>query len=155
MLPTLSNTNFKFSITFILSSADSFNLDQSKILSFGKGLMYLRKESKQASLRSLSQVETFCYESIFCISKGPFISRICRLSDKNKFSRSINNPFPNKPLFLRACCSSLLKTLREKEKLLVTRNFSFSHSVFYPLGKLSAIFIIFNIVGKLFQFGRV
>ena len=40
------------------------------------------------------------------------------------------NPFPNKPWFLRVCRTSLLKTLREKEKLLVTSNFSFSHSVF-------------------------
>ena len=35
-----------------------------------------------------------------------------------------------KPLFLRVCRTSLLKTLWEKEKLLVTSNFSFSHSVF-------------------------
>ena len=40
------------------------------------------------------------------------------------------NPFPNKPWFLRVCSTSLLKTLQEKEKLLVTSNFSFSHSVF-------------------------
>ena len=44
------------------------------------------------------------------------------------------NPFPNKPWFLRVCSTSLLKSLREKEKLLVTSNFSFSHSVFYPFG---------------------
>ena len=36
------------------------------------------------------------------------------------------NPFPNKPWFLRVCSTSLLKTLWEKEKLLVTSNFSFS-----------------------------
>ena len=35
------------------------------------------------------------------------------------------NPFPNKPWFLRVCSTSLLKTLWEKEKLLVTSNFSF------------------------------
>ena len=35
-------------------------------------------------------------------------------------------------------------------------NFSFSHSVFFPVGELSAIFIKFEIVVcKLFQFGRV
>ena len=33
-----------------------------------------------------------------------------------------------------------------KEKLLVTSNFSFTHSVFYPLRKLSALFIKFKIV---------
>ena len=65
-------------------------------------------------------------------------------------------PFPNKPWFLRVCRTSLLKTLREKEKLLVTSNFSFSHSVFCPFGGLSAIFIKFKkVVCKLFQFGRV
>ena len=43
--------------------------------------------------------------------------------------------FPNKPWFSRLCSTSLLKTLWEKEKLLETRNFSFSHSVFYPFVK--------------------
>ena len=66
------------------------------------------------------------------------------------------NPFPNKPWFLRVCSTSLLKTPWEKEKLLVTSNSSFSHSVFYPFGELSAILIKFEIVVcKLFQFGRV
>ena len=61
--------------------------------------------------------------------------------------------FPNKPWFLPACSTSLLKTLWEKEKLLVTSNFSFSHSVFYPFGELSAMFIKFEIVVcKLSQF---
>ena len=65
-------------------------------------------------------------------------------------------PFPNKPWFLRVCITRLLKTLWEKEKLLVTSNFSFSHSVFYPFEELPSIFIIFEIVVcKLFHFGRV
>ena len=80
------------------------------------------------------------------------------------------NPFQNKPWFLRVCSTSLLKnavgkgeiarnklkTLQEKEKLLVTSNFSFSHSVFYPFEELPFIFIKFEIVVcKLCQFGRV
>ena len=66
------------------------------------------------------------------------------------------NPFPNKPWFLCVCSTSLMKTLREKEKLLVTSNFSFSHSVFYPIGQLTTIFLKFKIVvRKLFQFERV
>ena len=52
----------------------------------------------------------------------------CRLKQHYKSY----NPNPNKPWFLRVCSISLLKTLWEKEKLLVTSNFSFSHSVFYP-----------------------
>ena len=67
------------------------------------------------------------------------------------------NPFQNKPWFFRVCSKSLLKTLwEEKEKLLVTSNFSFSHSVFYPIGELSAVFTKFKIVVcKLFRIGRV
>ena len=36
-------TNFRFSVTFILSSASAFNLDQSKNLSFGKELNIAEK----------------------------------------------------------------------------------------------------------------
>ena len=77
------------------------------------------------------------------------------------FSVNTFNSFPNKPcfffvFFLCVCSTSLLKTLWEKEKLLVTSNFSFSHSVFYSFGELSAIFIDFEIVVcKLFKFGGV
>ena len=61
------------------------------------------------------------------------------------------NPFTNKPWFLHVCRTCLLKTQWEKEKLLVTSNFSFSHSVFYQFREHSAIFIKFKIaVSKLF-----
>ena len=42
------------------------------------------------------------------------------------------NPLPHNDTFWRPWETSLLKTLWENEKLLVTSNFSFSHSVFYP-----------------------
>ena len=67
-----------------------------------------------------------------------------------------SNPFPSKPLFLCVCSTSLLKKHWEKEKFLVTSNFSFFHSVFYPFGKLSAICIVFRIVVcKFLWFGMV
>ena len=43
------------------------------------------------------------------------------------------NPFPNKPWFLRVCSTSLLKTLWEKEKLLLTSNFSLFKMCFLPV----------------------
>ena len=46
----------------------------------------------------------------------------------------ILNPFPHNNTFWRPWETSLFKTLWEKEKLLVTSNFSFSHSVFYLFG---------------------
>ena len=61
--------------------------------------------------------------------------------------------FLDMPLFLCVCNTSLLKTLWEKEKCLVRSNFSFSHSVFYPFGEHSVIFITFEIVVcKFFKF---
>ena len=66
------------------------------------------------------------------------------------------HPFPNKPLFLRVCSINLLKTLWEMEKLLVTINVSFSHSVFYSFRELYDFFHQFEIViCKLLQFVRV
>ena len=54
------------------------------------------------------------------------------------YNRRLITLFRNKLLFLQVCYTSLLKTLREKEKLLVTSNFSFSHSVFKSFGDLGA-----------------
>ena len=60
------------------------------------------------------------------------------------------------PGFNTSAVKIFLKTLWEKEKFLLKSDFSFNHSIFYPLGELSAIFHQFEIVVyKLFQFGRV
>ena len=56
-------------------------------------------------------------------------------------SLRILNTLSNKPLSLRLCSKSFVKTLLEKETLLVTSNFSFSHGIFFPFGELSTIFI--------------
>ena len=81
---------------------------------------------------------------------------IYRLEENSVYFYILFNPFPNKPWFLPVCSTTLLKTMWEKEKLLITSNFSFFHSVFYLFGELSAIFIKLKIVVcNLFQFGRV
>ena len=86
-----------------MSTENALNLDQSKILSFGKELTHSH-------------------------TMTPFDA-------------------PGKQAFWK---------LWEKEKLLETSNFSFSHSDFYLFGKLSAIFVKFEIVVcKLFQFETV
>ena len=85
---------------------------------------------------------------------------VCKLSvwKSIKFAvweREKGYPFRNKP-WLYVWSTSLLKTLWKKEKLLVTSNFSFTHSVFYSIWELSAIFIEFKIfICELFQFGQV
>ena len=70
---------------------------------------------------------------------GPLVHYTSSCSFSNNFLCSTNsiclvilNPFSNKP-FLYVCTTSLLKMLWEKKKLLITSNFSFFHSVFYPL----------------------
>ena len=66
------------------------------------------------------------------------------------------SPFPKQALVFKCLqYKCFLKTLWEKNKLLVMSNFSISNSVFYPVGELSGIFIKFKIaICKLFQFGR-
>ena len=95
------------------------------------------------------------------IYKTKVVKYWCKLlrMDNHRFPKQcymMLNPFPNKPWFLRVCSTSLLETLWEKEKLLVTSNFSFFRSVFCSFVQFSTIFIKSKIVVcKLFQFGRV
>ena len=84
LFSTLYGTYFPFEMHFKMSSAISFNLDQSKILSSGNGLI---------------------------------------------------NPLPYTADFKQTWERSFLKTLWEKEKMLVTSNFPFSNNVFYPSQK--------------------
>ena len=58
--------------------------------------------------------------------------------DKIHNERRSVNPFPNKPWFLLVCSASLLKTLWEKEKLLVFSTRLENFLVFSPSLKLSS-----------------
>ena len=60
-----------------------------------------------------------------------FIDFFYRVDEKLVMGEWVNS-FPNKSLFLHVCSTSLLKTLCEKEKLLLTSNFSNTHSVLFP-----------------------
>ena len=54
---------------------------------------------------------------------------------------SIFNPLPHNHNFQWPCIKSFLKTLREKEKILVTSIFSFSHNVFYCITQREIIIL--------------
>ena len=69
---------------------------------------------------------------------------IMHMTIKEVQARVSLNPFPYNPWFLRICSTALLKTPWEKEKLLVTSNFSSSHSVFYPFEEPSGILLKFK-----------
>ena len=61
---------------------------------------------------------------------------------------------PYNPDFWQPRESSILKALWEKEKVLVTSIFSFSHKVFYPYqSKFQFLSHIYFVVCKCFQFG--
>ena len=83
--------------------------------------------------------------AIFSLSSSIHAMKTYQTKELCKLLHAIN-PFPNKPPFLCVSSTSLLKTLGEKEKLLITSNFSFSPSVFYPFGELSATFVKLTIV---------
>ena len=62
--------------------------------------------------------------------------------------------FPNKPLFLRVCNTSLLKAFWVEAKLPITSIFSFSHNVFdLSTGEVSLVVpAISQVVGRNVQF---
>ena len=84
-----------------------------------------------------------CYfDGVVFMNLENTIAKVKRMLVTYVFSSSNNvfislpfyfNPFPNKPWFLHVLSTSLLKTLWEKEKLLVMSNFTFSPQCFLPV----------------------
>ena len=88
---------------------------------------------RQRALCSMLQKKTVLNREILCNIQCLFSQAIvCN----GQTDCMVSNPFPNKLWFLHVCITSLLKTLGEKEKLLVTSNFSFSTQCFLPLLKI-------------------
>ena len=104
---------------------------------------------------SISEDTVWCHLLQFSISPDEILTINFSIIETHTLSQKhrLLNPLPNRPWCLQVFSTSLLKTLWEKEKLLIKSNFSFSHSLFYPFQEFSAIFIKFKIVVcKLFQF---
>ena len=96
-------------------------------------------------------------ETLGSIATPPLRCVIFSYPSKKKFLQMFYNLLLNKTIIFCVCNTKLLKTLREKEKLLVASNFSFSHSVFFfTLFENFVIFVNFEIVVcELYQVGRV
>ena len=118
-----------------------------KILSFGKKLkrgIYSHSSSINNRVQFMKNILFFsafllCVTSTYC--------SILRMNSK---------PFPKQSLVFTCLRYKSFENTGKREKLLVTSNFSFSHSIFYWFGELSTTFIKFEIVVcNLFQFGRV
>ena len=69
---------------------------------------------------------------VFCLFFLQMIIYFVTVFSIHLMKNTLLNPFPNKP-WLHVCCTSCLKTLWEKKKLLITSNFSFSLQCFLPL----------------------
>ena len=120
-------------------------------------MLYLLLTTSQLSPSVFSEPEVYKYkvESVNDISE---INSFLIQGGNTTFIRKGRfTPFPIKPLFICFCSTTLLKTLWKKNKLLLTSNFFFSHSVFHHFEELSAIFMNFEIVvfKLFFQFRRV
>ena len=83
MFSTRPKTNFSFSVTFILSSASAFNLDQSKNLSFGKWLRKMYCNNRDGKMN-----QHFNYR----ISRGSNYLKF-KLPEKNNFTFHIISKF--------------------------------------------------------------
>ena len=86
-------------------------------ISFGKGRKHFGNERKSC-IRAFS----------------PFSQMFTKVSFPVQLKLGFVNPFPHSDTFWCPRETSVLKTQWEKEKLLITSNFSFFHSVFYPFG---------------------
>ena len=72
MFSTFPKQNLNFSFTFVLLSANAFNLDQSKILSFGKELKCLQLHGTSSKFKSTFILKNFTHRN-----KNIYVSFIC------------------------------------------------------------------------------
>ena len=131
---------------FIGDARIGISLSLSLPLSFNRMTQKVKPMDYRCYVKVSDLIQWKCPSTIICEAHRKEMTK----------ARKRIKPFPNQPLFWHVCNTSVLKTLWEKEKLLVMSNFSFSHSVFYRFGELSAISIKLGIVVfKLSQFWRV
>ena len=110
---------------FSEGNIDCIPNNEEKYISFTKNIQVGSYTSKKREIKPLHHQIRFIGSFKFMATS---LDKLVDNLPKDDFNNV--NPFPNKPWFLRVSSSDLLKTLWENEKLLVTSNFSFSHSVF-------------------------
>ena len=137
----------KFSVDISSSADDKLNLTQNVKVVFHRIENIVGKEENagyqhfllfpqcfhKAFTSSASKVVIVWYrDNLRCIRTGSQLLMMANFTCYYlmPFAGHNINTFPNKPWFSRVCSTGHLKTLWEKEKLLVKSNFSFSYSVF-------------------------
>ena len=76
------------------------------------------------------------------MSTGNFFLVVLPFSTNSKLSSANSFSLEDSK---QVCSTSLMKIQWEKEKLLVTSNLSFSHSVFYHFGEFEKLFLNFTV----------
>ena len=144
---TLWNTIIKASKGGLISSKISWALHRRT--PYSPNIVFLVRACVRAracvSVRACVRV---CVCVCVCVCEEPYHNHRITCTLTNRV-----NPFPNKPLFLRICITSLLKTLWLKEGLFVTSNSSFP-TVFSTLWEKTFVKSKIDLC-KHFQFGRV
>ena len=117
----------------------------------------LGKTEKLLTTSNISAFLTFCRTSCHFHQIWNCCLQILSVRNSLKFVISERvNLSQTSPGFYVSAVYVFRKQCWKKEKLLIMSNFSFSHSVFYPFGELSIVFIKFEIiVCNFFQLGRV
>ena len=127
-LHVMSNFSFSHSVFKRLVSQG-----RQEVSFCGNGLKTLERFPPFGRVVKVLFVSPFCFSTY--APTGQNILQTFRIKILRSPMRSeLLDPFPHNNTFWRPLETNLLKTLWEKEKLLVTSNFSFSHSVFYPFG---------------------
>ena len=152
-----------------LSSADCFNLDQSKILSSGNGLMsttvFVYRKWRKLRIEFINIGATRCENSYTIKNQSAttclffyliFLGKTQFAEKKEKMLETIISPFPSMfvfcillylthyhtmPHFEALTIYSFIYNIVGKGELLATNNFSFPHNVFYPIWHLFFILI--------------
>ena len=133
-LPLLSlDVFYPFNICHIcLVNYECFQFGQFKILTFVKELNS-KKSIQTLNLYSLFEFSSSKNQKLIFMVFSSLTSIWIRAVGKVIRSNLIGiSSLPHNHDFKQPCMRSLLKSLREMEKMLVASIFSFSHNVFYP-----------------------
>ena len=137
-------------------------LDWAKLKAFANDKLNVKQGRKHCGNQHFLLFPPFYAPSVCCnfhtIQVTKPISGMHKAFHNTQLTRVISSSsrLNIKVTFLKKMAVSGALVFHKHKQLLVTSNISFAHSVFYPFGELSEIFIKFKVVVcEPFHFGRV